>query len=157
MISWSSTSTETHRSVWNSFYVSVFHWFRCTHTHLCTDKVIQCPRCQRLASSRCLKTGAISVLDSPLLSSAPDHLCWGKIGREEWAACLSTHIHQNSSNGNASVLASSSGPSSVLSLFGSTNMFSPPCNITFIYLKPYGASFFGKKQALVFMSLSSTG
>lgn len=30
-----------------------------------TDTVIECPRSQSLASSRCLKTGGTSVLDSP--------------------------------------------------------------------------------------------
>lgn len=35
------------------------------HTHSCTDTDIQCPQCQPLASSRCLKTGSTSVLDSP--------------------------------------------------------------------------------------------
>lgn len=47
----------------------VFHSFTCTHTHWCTDTAIQCPRCQPLASSRCLRTGGTSVLDSP--SSPP--------------------------------------------------------------------------------------
>lgn len=36
-----------------------------THTHSYTDTVIQCPPSQPLASSRCLKTGATSVLGSP--------------------------------------------------------------------------------------------
>lgn len=45
--------------------LSVSHSFRFTHAHSCTDTGIQCPRCQRLASSRCLKTGDTSVLDAP--------------------------------------------------------------------------------------------
>lgn len=45
--------------------VPVFHSFTCTNTHSYTDTVIQCPRSQPLASSRCLKTGGTSVPDSP--------------------------------------------------------------------------------------------
>ena len=87
-----------------------------TFTHSChTDTVIQCPRCQPLASSRCLKTGGTSVLDSPpspLLSSASGHLCWGETGREERADSLplKSYVHttktQNSFNQHASALAS---------------------------------------------------
>lgn len=47
-----------------SFYapcLSLIHM----HTHSYSDTIIQCPRSQSLASSRCLKTGGTSVLDSP--------------------------------------------------------------------------------------------
>lgn len=86
----------------------VFHSFTCAHSR--TDTVVQCLRCQPLASSRCLKTGGTSVLDPfpppplPFFSSASGHLCWGKTGREERADSLplSSYVHttktQNSFN-----------------------------------------------------------
>lgn len=89
-------------------------WLIHMHTRSCTNTDIQCPQCQMLASSRCLKTGGTSVLHSPTASSAFGYLCWGKTGREEWddrlpfSSCFHTIKTLNSFKENASALASRS-------------------------------------------------
>lgn len=70
-------------------------WLIHMHIHSCTDTVIQCPRCQPLASSRCLKTGGTSVLDSPPSCPLPLATFVGErlAVKSELTDCLSAPIH----------------------------------------------------------------
>lgn len=101
----------TDRKAWLQPKSFLCVWLIPMHTHSSTDTDIQCPRCQQLASSRCLKTGATSVSafpssPLPLATVVGESLAMKGERSLPLSSFVPTSKTQNSFNQNASALAS---------------------------------------------------